>query len=75
MIAADLRNTSRTCPRDECGYVAAQNRPTQDAFHCVACGHRAHIDTVGAVNVLRPGWPVAIPTWVSEKPPLHAGEE
>ncbi|MFE2408397.1 RNA-guided endonuclease InsQ/TnpB family protein, partial [Kitasatospora sp. NPDC059408] len=53
VIAVDPRNTSRTCP--ECGHVAAKNRPNQDTFHCVACGHTAHADTVGATNVLRAG--------------------
>ena len=53
MIAVDPRNTSRTCP--ECGHVSAENRPTQDKFHCQECGHTAHADTVGAVNVLRAG--------------------
>ncbi|MDU8990858.1 transposase [Streptomyces mirabilis] len=53
VIAVDPRNTSRTCP--ECGHVAAENRPTQERFHCVSCGHTAHADTVGAQNVLRAG--------------------
>jgi putative transposase len=53
VIAVDPRNTSRTCP--ECGHVAAENRPTQEKFHCVSCGHTAHADTVGAQNVLRAG--------------------
>ncbi|MEV7186606.1 transposase [Kitasatospora sp. NPDC093102] len=53
VIAVDPRNTSRTCPA--CGHVAAENRPTQDTFHCTGCAHRAHADTVGAVNVLRAG--------------------
>ncbi len=53
VIAVDPRNTSRTCP--ECGHVAAENRPTQEKFHCVSCGHGAHADTVGAINVLRAG--------------------
>jgi putative transposase len=53
VIAVDPRNTSRTCP--ECGHVSAENRPTQEKFHCVACGHTAHADTVGALNVLRAG--------------------
>ncbi|MFE9960943.1 RNA-guided endonuclease InsQ/TnpB family protein [Streptomyces sp. NPDC005525] len=53
VIAVDPRNTSRTCP--ECGHVAAQNRPTQATFHCRLCGHSAHADTVGALNVLRAG--------------------
>ncbi|MFG2766534.1 RNA-guided endonuclease InsQ/TnpB family protein [Streptomyces rubiginosohelvolus] len=53
VIAVDPRNTSRTCP--ECGHVSAENRPAQAKFHCVSCGHLAHADTVGALNVLRAG--------------------
>ncbi|MGA5507410.1 RNA-guided endonuclease InsQ/TnpB family protein [Streptomyces umbrinus] len=53
VVAVDPRNTSRTCP--ECGHVAAENRPTQEKFHCVSCRHSAHADTVGALNVLRAG--------------------
>lgn len=53
VMAVDPRNTSRRCP--ECGYTAKENRPTQEKFHCQACGHRAHADTVGALNVLRAG--------------------
>jgi putative transposase len=53
VIAVDPRNTSRTCP--ECGHVSAENRPTQEKFHCRSCGHHAHADTVGALNVLRAG--------------------
>ncbi|MFG2965785.1 RNA-guided endonuclease InsQ/TnpB family protein [Streptomyces sp. NPDC048288] len=53
VIAVNPRNTSRTCP--ECGHTAKENRPTQEKFHCVSCGHHAHADTVGAVNVLRAG--------------------
>lgn len=53
VIAVDPRNTSRTCP--ECGHVAAENRPTQERFHCVGCDYQAHADTVGALNVLRAG--------------------
>ncbi|MFE7393107.1 RNA-guided endonuclease InsQ/TnpB family protein, partial [Streptomyces sp. NPDC057582] len=53
VMAVDPRNTSRRCP--VCGYTAKENRPTQETFHCVACGHSAHADTVGALNVLRAG--------------------
>lgn len=53
VIAVDPRNTSRTCP--ECGHVSAENRPAQEKFHCVRCGHQAHADVVGALNVLRAG--------------------
>ncbi|MGW4566430.1 zinc ribbon domain-containing protein, partial [Streptomyces sp. NPDC004561] len=29
--------------------------PHRETFHCVSCGHKAHADTVGALNVLRAG--------------------
>ncbi|MEV7004715.1 zinc ribbon domain-containing protein, partial [Streptomyces sp. NPDC093982] len=44
---------SRRCP--ECGHTTQENRPTQETFLCVSCGHHAHADTVGALNVLRAG--------------------
>ncbi|GGR98635.1 hypothetical protein GCM10010284_34680 [Streptomyces rubiginosohelvolus] len=53
VIAVKPRNTSRTCP--ECGHVSAEKWPTQAKFHCVSCGHLAHADTVGTLNVLRAG--------------------
>ncbi|WKX72834.1 transposase [Streptomyces sp. XD-27] len=53
VTAVAPRNTSRQCP--ECGHTARENRPTQETFCCVACGHSAHADTVGASNVLRAG--------------------
>ncbi|MEW2468985.1 transposase [Streptomyces sp. NPDC046994] len=53
VMAVDPRNTSRRCP--ECGHTAKENRPTQEKFHCLSCGHSAHADTVGAINVLRSG--------------------
>jgi putative transposase len=53
VMAVDPRDTSRRCP--ECGHTTKENRPTQEKFHCVACGHTAHADVVGATNVLRAG--------------------
>ncbi|MEU5438858.1 transposase [Streptomyces sp. NPDC020719] len=53
VIAVNPRNTSRTCP--ECGHTAKENRPAQEKFHCLSCGHQAHADEVGALNVLRAG--------------------
>ncbi|MFF7551101.1 zinc ribbon domain-containing protein [Streptomyces canus] len=53
MIAVDPRNTSRSC--SACRHRAKVNRPTHEKFHCVACGHTAHTDTVAATNVLRAG--------------------
>ncbi|WP_084964499.1 RNA-guided endonuclease InsQ/TnpB family protein [Thermoactinospora rubra] len=53
LIAVEPRNTSRTCAR--CGHCAAENRLTQAAFACTACGHAAHADVNAATNILRAG--------------------
>ncbi|MFI7634953.1 RNA-guided endonuclease InsQ/TnpB family protein [Nonomuraea sp. NPDC049400] len=52
VIEVDARNTSRTCPRPQCGHVSAENRKTQAEFRCTACGFTANADHVGAINVL-----------------------
>ena len=53
LIAVPPHNTSRTCPC--CGHISADNRKTQAIFRCVACGHKAHADVVGALNILARG--------------------
>jgi len=53
LIAVNPANTSRTCAR--CGHCAAENRVTQAAFRCTACGHTAHADVNAAENILRAG--------------------
>ncbi|CAN7676632.1 transposase [Trinickia sp. LjRoot230] len=52
-VAIAPRNTSRTCPC--CGHISADNRKTQAQFKCVACGHEANADHVGAINILAAG--------------------
>jgi putative transposase len=53
VIEVNPANTSRTCP--ECGHCSGDNRRTQAVFRCVECGHEAHADINGAVNILRAG--------------------
>ncbi|GAT67460.1 transposase [Planomonospora sphaerica] len=53
LIAVNPADTSRTCAR--CGHCAKENRLTQAAFRCTACGHAAHADVNAAVNILRAG--------------------
>jgi putative transposase len=55
LILVPPHNTSRTCPRPECGHVSADNRRTQAQFKCVACGHEDNADHVGSVNILSRG--------------------
>jgi transposase len=53
VIEVDPRHTSDRC--EACGYAAAENRVTQAAFACRACGHTAHADEHAARNILRAG--------------------
>jgi putative transposase len=53
LIAVHPANTSRTCPA--CGQCAAENRPSQAVFRCVACAHTGHADVVAARSILRAG--------------------
>ena len=45
--------TSQRC--SGCGHTAPENRKTQAAFHCVACGLRLHADLNAALNIERAG--------------------
>jgi len=51
LVTVDPRNTSRTCPA--CGHIDKRNRPAQDTFSCVACGHSGLADHIAAVNISR----------------------
>ncbi|GAA3109807.1 MULTISPECIES: RNA-guided endonuclease InsQ/TnpB family protein [Nonomuraea] len=53
LIAVNPAGTSRTCAC--CGHGAKENRVSQAAFACTACGHAAHADVNAAVNILRAG--------------------
>ena len=53
LIAVNPANTSRTCTQR--GHCATENRLTQAAFRCTACGHQAHADVNAAINILRAG--------------------
>jgi len=53
LILVPPRNTSRRCP--QCDHVSAENRRTQQRFHCIACGLEENADRVGAINILRAG--------------------
>lgn len=49
--------TSQTCPPalGGCGHVAAENRTSQAAFRCVACGVAGHADVIAAMNIKAKG--------------------
>ena len=49
LVAADPRNTSRTC--HECGHCEKANRKSQSEFRCRQCGHANHADVNAARNI------------------------
>ncbi len=51
VIYIDSAYTSQTCP--VCGCIDKRNRPSQDTFSCVGCGHAGHADAIAALNVQR----------------------
>ncbi len=53
MLAVNPAYTSRTC--STCGHEAAENRRSQAAFRCAACGHTMHADHNAARNILAAG--------------------
>jgi putative transposase len=53
VIAIAPQNTSQRCA--ECQHVSAENRKTQAAFECEACGHAANADLNAARNILAAG--------------------
>jgi putative transposase len=53
LVAVPAQHTSQTCV--ECGYRAAENRPSRALFACAACGHQAHADVNAARVIARRG--------------------
>ena len=53
VVAVPPQYTSQRCSC--CGHVDAANRPSQERFVCVSCGHEAHADVNAAKNILAAG--------------------
>jgi putative transposase len=53
LVKVDPRNSSIECSR--CAHIARENRVSQAAFRCVACGHVANADSNAAQIVLKRG--------------------
>ena len=49
VVLVDPKGTSREC--SACGHTAAESRPSQAVFCCVACGHTDHADVNAAKNI------------------------
>jgi len=53
VVHVDPRHTSQTCPI--CGYLAKENRLTQEGFRCLECFFEANADSVASQNILNRG--------------------
>jgi putative transposase len=51
LVAVPPAYTSQQC--SACRHIAAENRPRQALFRCVACGHTENADRNAARNILR----------------------
>ncbi len=49
VVLVDPRYTSQTC--SVCGHCERANRPLQERFCCVQCGHTLHADINAAINI------------------------
>ena len=49
VVLVDPRYTSQTC--SACGHCERANRPLQERFCCVQCGHTLHADINAAMNI------------------------
>jgi len=49
VVAVPAAYSSQSCPH--CHYADRANRPDQQTFCCVKCGHRGHADVVAATNL------------------------
>lgn len=53
LIKVNPAYSSQTCA--ECGCIDPDNRPNQETFQCVDCGHKANADANAAQNILQRG--------------------
>ncbi len=53
VVAVSPQYTSQRC--SACGFVDAKNRPTQERFKCLSCGHEENADINAAKNILVAG--------------------
>ena len=55
LVLVPPQNTSRTCPKKDCGHISADNRKTQAKFKCINCGYENNADLVGAIIIKERG--------------------
>jgi len=51
VVPVDPKHTSQRC--SACGHTAPGNRPSQELFQCLSCGHSENADVNAAKNILQ----------------------
>ena len=50
LVKVDAKYTSQEC--NSCGHISKENRPTQELFKCVKCGHSGNADYEASITIL-----------------------
>lgn len=53
LVKADAKYSSQEC--NSCGHISKENRPTQELFKCVKCGHSGNADHEASITILNRG--------------------
>ena len=53
LVKVDAKYSSQEC--NSCGYISKENRPTQELFKCVKCGHSGNADYEASITILNRG--------------------
>lgn len=64
VIEINPQYTSQRCSK--CGYISAENRPSQSEFKCCKCGFKVNADYNASQNLSIPGIDKIIQKWIKE---------
>ena len=53
LIKVDAKYSSQEC--NNCGYIAKENRPNQEMFRCIKCGHEGNADFEASLTIKKRG--------------------
>ena len=53
LVKVDAKYSSQEC--NACGHISKENRPTQELFKCVKCGHSGNCDYEASITILNRG--------------------
>lgn len=53
LVKVDAKYSSQEC--NSCGHISKENRPTQELFKCIKCGHSGNADHEASITILNRG--------------------